>query len=87
MLHWRHGTAPVALAGAGGAAGAAAAAACALHLLLARLPRCFTIGTGRVQLGFLTCIHQSDFLDHLGQCGLGSAMGQRSAVTPLLASL
>ena len=44
VLHWRHGTAPAALAGAGGAAGAAVAAACALHMLLSRLPRCFTIG-------------------------------------------
>lgn len=44
MLHWKHASAPAALAGAGGAAGAAAAATGLLHMLLTRLPGCFTLG-------------------------------------------
>lgn len=46
VLHWKHASAPAALAGAGGAAGAAAAATLLLHTLLTQLPRCFTLGAG-----------------------------------------
>ncbi len=41
---WRLDTAPAALAGAAGATGGAALAVGALHLLLTRLPSCFTTG-------------------------------------------
>jgi hypothetical protein len=43
-LRWRLDTAPAALAGAAGATGCAALAVGALHLLLTRLPACFTTG-------------------------------------------